>query len=240
MINRTYQVLYKEILTYSSIIGKNKTKTNFLPKNLENQETLSSNNSKSFRNRKNNFLQLINDENFSSTNGLSFLIESSNKTTNKNKRDLFFRKINSISSKKLNKANKLNKIYSPIIENRNELVNENNINLFSFNNNDNIDYNYDYNNSALSKHLNKKLYLKNSDFNKISAIQNKNSLTNSNILIDDKNPNNENDNHSLDQYLNDVKNENASTDKNNSSKNEMSNQNNNNYSSIKKHSSKKN
>ena len=230
IINRKYQILYKEIITYASILVKNKTKNFSVTKNSENKETLSNNNSKIFKSETNYLFQLIHCTENSSINGLSFLNESANITTKQSKRDMLFGNLNYFTNKK---STKLKKFFPRINEINNELILENNDNMYSYNNKDNIDYNNAGNHSALSQNLDKKLYLQNSDFNKISAIQNKNSFDNSNFLIDDKKINNENENHSLGQYLNDDINENFSNNKKNNSKNEIL-KSDNKYSSLKK------
>ena len=89
IINRKYQILYKEIITYASILVKNKTKNFSVTKNSENKETLSNNNSKIFKSETNYLFQLFHCTENSSINGLSFLNESANITTKQSKEICF-------------------------------------------------------------------------------------------------------------------------------------------------------
>ena len=100
-------MIYRDILNYTSIIIKNKTKdylkkTKNIFNKTDNNTIFDSNNinDESSNNLNNNYINYKNSNEIYSSNELSFLIFSSNKETNKFKRDVLFGNILSLSKDK--------------------------------------------------------------------------------------------------------------------------------------------
>ena len=197
-------MIYRDIINYTTIIMKNKSRNYFKKtKNIfdNNDNTFSdySNNIKINENpdKSNNYN--INYNAISNSNELSFLIFSSNKDTNKYKRDVLFGDLLSMSKQKDELSfNSLMRDYS---------FKKPNINIY-LDNNDNL-------NHFLTSEKNK---IKNNELkiNQLSSIKNKNINTtikrDYNNLFD--NENNFNLNDYLDLYKNDKNDKNDKDDKN--------------------------
>ena len=100
-------MIYRDILNYTSIIIKNKTKdylkkTKNIFNKTDNNTIFDSNNinDENSNNLNNNYINYKNSNEIYSSNELSFLIFSSNKETNKFKRDVLFGNILSLSKDK--------------------------------------------------------------------------------------------------------------------------------------------
>ena len=111
MIHRDYQIIYRNVVNYITIVMKNKTKlgykkaNNILNFNENTMNTISdsnnnliSNDSKKLNNTKIRKVKNLGEIN--SSNSLSFLIYSSNKDTNKYKKDALFGNLLSLSKER--------------------------------------------------------------------------------------------------------------------------------------------
>ena len=111
MIHRDYQIIYRNVMNYTTIVMKNKTKfgykktNNILNFNENTMNTISdsnnnliSNDSKKLNNTKIRKVKNLGEIN--SSNSLSFLIYSSNKDTNKYKKDALFGNLLSLSKER--------------------------------------------------------------------------------------------------------------------------------------------
>ena len=191
-------MIYRDIINYTTIIMKNKSRNYFKKtKNIfdNNDNTFSDSNNIKINekpDKSNNYN--INYNAISNSNELSFLIFSSNKDTNKYKRDVLFGDLLAMSKQKDELSfNSLMRDYS---------FKKPNINIYLDNNNDNL-------NHFLTSEKNK---IKNNELkiNQLSSIKNKNINTtikrDYNNLFD--NENNFNLNDYLDLYKNDKNDEN--------------------------------
>ena len=138
IIHRDYQILYRDLINYTTIIMKNKSKNYF-----KKSKTLANNSENTiFSNSKNikqnsaisNYNEIKNPNGTYSSNELSFLVYSSNQDTNKFKRNALFGNILSISKDKdnirFNSYLKDSIINSNINSNYKYLENNKNINNF--------------------------------------------------------------------------------------------------------------
>ena len=227
MLHRDYQVIYKNIVNYTSIIMKNKSK--YLFKNQNNIININENAINTFsdsinnynvqNSKKLNYSKLRNGKNGSelySSNGLSFLIYSSNKDTNKYKKDALFGNLLSLSKEKAKMQ--FNSFLRDSIQKTNSFKNLNKY----------LENNMKNNNYYLTAEKNK-LKLNESQIKQLSSIKNKNYETM--IKKDYDNFLNNEFDFSLNEYLNSYKND---DNFDNNFSNGIINENNNNNSSENK------
>ena len=190
-------MIYRDILNYTTIIMKNKPKNYFknannIFDNLDNNN-FESNNINNTNSKNSNYNEFKNYNGVLSSNELSFLIFSSNKDTNKYKRDVLFGNLLSISKEK--DKIKFNSLIKDSIKNSNSFKLSNIYN--------NLENSIRENNKNLNNFLTSdknKLKNNNSQINYLSSIKNKNYNTtikkDYNNLFDNEN------NFSLNDYLN--------------------------------------
>ena len=138
IIHRDYQILYRDLINYTTIIMKNKSKNYFKKSKtlVNNSENTIFSNSKNIKENSaiSNYNELKNPNGTYSSNELSFLVYSSNQDTNKFKRNALFGNILSISKEKdnirFNSYLKDSIINSNINSNYKYLENNKNINNF--------------------------------------------------------------------------------------------------------------
>ena len=190
-------MIYRDILNYTTIIMKNKPKNFFKKtKNLfDNFDNINSesNNFNNINSKNSNYNEFQSSNGVLNSNELSFLIFSSNKDTNKYKRDALFG--NLLSMNKTKDKIKFNSLIRDSIKNSNSFKLSN-----IYNNLENSigDNNKNLNNYFTSEK--NKLKNNNSQINYLSSIENKNYNTtikrDYNNLFDNEN------NFSLNDYLN--------------------------------------
>ena len=191
-------MIYREILNYTTIIMKNKPKNYFkktknIFDNLNNIDS-ESNNINNTNSKKSNYNEFKNSNGIINSNELSFLIFSSNKDTNKYKRDVLFGNLLSIN-KEEDKI-KFNSLLKDSIKSSNSFKLSN-----IYNNLENsIRDNQKNSNFFLTSEKNK-LKNNNSQINYLSSIKNKN-YNNTSIKIDCDNLFVNENNFSLNDYLN--------------------------------------
>ena len=190
-------MIYRDILNYTTVIMKNKPKNYFknannIFDNLDNNN-FESNNINNTNSKNSNYNEFKNYNGVLSSNELSFLIFSSNKDTNKYKRDVLFGNLLSISKEK--DKIKFNSLIKDSIKNSNSFKLSN-----IYNNLENSirENNKNFNNFLTSDK--NKLKNNNSQINYLSSIKNKNYNTtikkDYNNLFDNEN------NFSLNDFLN--------------------------------------
>ena len=190
-------MIYRDILNYTTIIMKNKPKNYFknannIFDNLDNNN-FESNNINNTNSKNSNYNEFKNYNGVLSSNELSFLIFSSNKDTNKYKRDVLFGNLLSISKEK--DKIKFNSLIKDFIKNSNSFKLSN-----IYNNLENSirENNKNFNNFLTSDK--NKLKNNNSQINYLSSLKNKNYNTtikkDYNNLFDNEN------NFSLNDFLN--------------------------------------
>ena len=138
IIHRDYQILYRDLINYTTIIMKNRSKNYFKKSKtlVNNSENTIFSNSKNIKENSaiSNYNELKNPNGTYSSNELSFLVYSSNQDTNKFKRNALFGNILSISKEKdnirFNSYLKDSIINSNINSNYKYLENNKNINNF--------------------------------------------------------------------------------------------------------------
>ena len=126
VIHRDYQMIYRDILNYASVVMKNKSRNYFKKsKNLYDNfdNNFSESNSINESNNLNNKDLSKNSNRIYSSNELSFLIYSSNKDTNKFKRDVLFGNLSSLSKEK--DKLRFNSLIKESIKNSNSFKNSN-------------------------------------------------------------------------------------------------------------------
>ena len=190
-------MIYRDILNYTTIIMKNKPKNYFknannIFDNLDNNN-FESNNINNTNSKNSNYNEFKNYNGVLSSNELSFLIFSSNKDTNKYKRDVLFGNLLSISKEK--DKIKFNSLIKDSIKNSNSFKLSNIYN--------NLENSIRENNKNLNNFITSdknKLKNNNSQINYLSSIKNKNYNTtikkDYNNLFDNEN------NFSLNDFLN--------------------------------------
>ena len=190
-------MIYRDILNYTTVIMKNKPKnyfknTNNIFDNLDNNN-FESNNINNTNSKNSNYNEFKNYNGVLSSNELSFLIFSSNKDTNKYKRDVLFGNLLSISKEK--DKIKFNSLIKDSIKNSNSFKLSNIYN--------NLENSIRENNKNLNNFLTSdknKLKNNNSQINYLSSLKNKNYNTtikkDYNNLFDNEN------NFSLNDFLN--------------------------------------
>ena len=190
-------MIYRDILNYTTVIMKNKPKNYFknannIFDNLDNNN-FESNNINNTNSKNSNYNEFKNYNGVLSSNELSFLIFSSNKDTNKYKRDVLFGNLLSISKEK--DKIKFNSLIKDFIKNSNSFKLSN-----IYNNLENSirENNKNFNNFLTSDK--NKLKNNNSQINYLSSLKNKNYNTtikkDYNNLFDNEN------NFSLNDFLN--------------------------------------
>ena len=190
-------MIYRDILNYTTVIMKNKPKNYFknannIFDNLDNNN-FESNNINNTNSKNSNYNEFKNYNGVLSSNELSFLIFSSNKDTNKYKRDVLFGNLLSISKEK--DKIKFNSLIKDSIKNSNSFKLSNIYN--------NLENSIRENNKNLNNFLTSdknKLKNNNSQINYLSSLKNKNYNTtikkDYNNLFDNEN------NFSLNDFLN--------------------------------------
>lgn len=212
-------MIYRDILNYASVVMKNKSRNYFkksknLYENLEN--TISESNINESNNVNNKDLSK-NSNRIYSSNELSFLIYSSNKDTNKFKRDALFGNLSSLSKEK--DKLRFNSLIKESIKNSNSFKNSNIYKVLE----NNIKKN-SKDKLSLNGYLTSEKNKINTDFHNLL----RNKIFNTTIKKDYNNLFDNENNFSLNDYLN--------LGKNNDNDNIINNEANNDYSSQENHS----
>jgi hypothetical protein len=201
IIHRNYQMIYRDVLNYTTIILKNKSRNYFKKsKNFVNySDNIISEENNISKNAK-NFNKEINYNNNSSgiysSNELSFLIYSSNKDTNKYKRDILFGNLLSMSKDK--DKIRFNSLIKDSIKNSNSFKNSD---IYKYLENNEKNKNDIFHNNYLTIEKNKNKN-KNSESHLAQLSSIKNKIYNTTIKHDYNNLFDNEHNYSLNDYLN--------------------------------------